>query len=99
MNPINGYERITPTRDIRHIPDTCLPVGQSLAKRSDVHAQAGVIYCNVWPDTGHQLLLADRLSGVLHQNNEDVERAAAQLKGGTGSLQEPLRGGQPEGAK
>jgi hypothetical protein len=48
------------------------------------------------PDPRHQIMLADNLARMLDQNEEDIERAAADMKRDTFPFDQPLRCVQAE---
>jgi hypothetical protein len=52
-------------------------VAQGSAKRRDVHPETAFVHDNAGPDPGHQRVLADDLTGMRDQFDQDVERAAA----------------------
>jgi hypothetical protein len=41
--------------------------------------QVALIDRDVWPDSRHQLLLADNFAGAFDKNDEDVERSGTQM--------------------
>src|SRR5262249_21214545 len=55
-----------------------LTVAQRLAETGDVHTEAALLDRDARPYARHQLPLRDDIAGLLHEQKEDVERAAAE---------------------
>jgi hypothetical protein len=92
-------EAVAAARSVGHVANTGLALAQGLAQTGDVHTQAALVDGDIRPYTRDQLFLADDLSGVLHQDDEDVERTAAQLERDSSPFDTPPRRRQPKRAK
>jgi hypothetical protein len=66
------------------------------AKASDMNSQSALVDRDVGPHAREQILLADDFACVLHQNDQNVECAAAQLKRDATPLEKSFRREQTE---
>ena len=89
-------EAIASTRHIRNVAMAGSAVAQDLAKGTNMDPQIGLLDEGAWPDTGHQLILADKLSSSLDQGDQDVERATTQPKRLVALEQHPPRRNKPK---
>jgi hypothetical protein len=71
-------------------------VAQDLAKGANVDPEIGFLDEGSWPDTGYQLILADKLSSSLDQRDQDVECATTQAKRLVALEQHPPRRNKPK---
>ena len=62
-------------------------------------AEVGLLHNHVRPDSRDQFLVGDDFSGPLDQSDQDIERAAAQLKRFARFLKQPFGHKQTKRAK
>ena len=89
-------EAIASTRYIRNVAVAGSAVAQDLAKGTNMDPEIGLLDKGAWPDTGHQLILADKLSSSLDQRDQDVERATTRAKRLVALEQHPPRRNKPK---
>ena len=58
--------------------------------------QVALIDRDIWPDSRHQLLLADDFAGAFDQNDKNVERASTQMNWAASLLEVSARWAQPK---
>ena len=56
--------------------------------------QVALIDRDIWPDSRHQLLLADDFAGAFDQNDKNVERASTQMNRAARLLEVSVRWAQ-----
>ena len=91
-----GRETIAAAGHVDDIAGAFAGIAQGLAQRRDVEAQAAFVDIHVGPDALDQLTLVDDLAGTLGEKNEDVERAAAEVKRDAILLEQPRPWKQPK---
>ena len=89
-------EAIASTRYIRNVAVAGSAVAQDLAKGTNMDPEIGLLDEGAWPDTGQQLILADKLSSSLDQRDQDIERTTTQTKRLVGFEQHPPRRNKPK---
>ena len=105
VNALDGFERVRGDKAVAalgHGNDEALAVltvAQRLAQRSHVHAQVDVLDYTFGPHPGNQGLLADHLTGVRQQDQQNVQRRAAKAHGLFGVHHPTLFGVDPVGAE
>ncbi|MEY9705613.1 hypothetical protein ABIF50_008175 [Bradyrhizobium diazoefficiens] len=82
-------EAIAAAGHIDHITGRLAGIAERLAQRCDMEAQAALVDIDVGPDALDQLSLVDDFTGAPGQEDEDIERAAADMKRRALLLQEP----------
>jgi hypothetical protein len=92
-------EAIASTGDIGDVTGASASVSEHFAKASDMDAEIGLLHSHIRPDSRDQLLASDDFSGSFDQSDQDIERAAAQLKRLVRLLKQPLRRKQTKWAK
>src|SRR5712664_2219380 len=90
------HETIALPRECGQIPGSGLTIAKCLAKGGDMDAEATLVDRDTRPDPRHQIVLADNLARLLDQNDQDIERAAANMKRDTFPFDQPLRRVQPK---
>ena len=73
------HEAVASPCDSSHIPGPRLPVLKCLTQGSDMEPQVALLDRDIWPDSRHQLLLADNFAGVFDKNDKNVERPSTQM--------------------
>ena len=71
---------IAATRDVHDISRTDGTATKDLAQCGDVEAEAAFVDIHVGPDVFDQVSLVHDLAGTLRQEDQNVERAAADMK-------------------
>ena len=94
-----GDEAIAAAGHVDDITGRLAGVAERLAQRCDVEAQAAFVDIDVGPDALDQLALVDDFAGALGQEDENIERAAADVKRRAVLLQEPRLRKQPKWPK
>jgi hypothetical protein len=82
-------EAIAAAGHIDDITGRLAGIAERLAQRCDMEAQAALVDIDVGPDALDQLSLVDDFTGAPGQEDEDIERAAADMKRRALLLQEP----------
>ena len=86
-----GDEAVASAGDVRDVAPARVAVAERPAKRGDVNSEARFLDEGVGPDARKQLLLADHLTGPLHESKQDVARAAAETHGCVAFEKQTLR--------
>ena len=92
-------EAIAPPGKGRDVSRAILSIAQRLAEAGHVKPQAAFFDDDVGPDPRHQILLADDFVRRGDQDDQNVERARAQLDGDALFCEEPFARHQMEGTK
>jgi len=76
--------------DIGHIPRAGLPVAKRLAKADQLRPKTALVDDDVRPGVRHQVALADDFARTFDQQDQDIERAAAQSKRNVSLIKKPF---------
>ena len=85
--------------DVRDVAVPEFAVAKRFSDPRYVNAEAALLDRDTLPDPRDQILLGDGLTCVLHQNDENIQGARAQVNWRTRFFQKPLGRYQPERAK
>ena len=88
------HEAVASPSDSGHIPGSRLPVLKRPAQGGDMEPQVALIDRDIWPDSRHQLLLADNFAGAFDKNDKDVERSSTQMNWAARLLKASVRWAQ-----
>ena len=84
-----GDEAIAAAWYVDDITGRFAGIAECLAQRRDVEAKTALVDIDVGPDALDQLSLVDDFAGALGQEDENIERTAADMKRRSVLLQEP----------
>ena len=84
-------EAVSAAWDVHDETVTGRAIAEHLAERSDMDPEVGLLDGDIGPDGGDHVVVTDDLTGAPDQNDEDVERAAAERDGLALHEQEPPR--------
>ncbi len=87
---------IAATGHIQDIAGRLAGIAERLAQRCDMEAQTALVDIHVGPDALDQLPLVDHFTGALGKQDQNIERAAADVKRRPLLLQEPGLWKQPK---
>ena len=75
-----GGKAITATRDVHDIARTDGATTKGLAQCGDVEAEAALVDIHIGPDVFDQVAFVHDLAGTFRQEDQNVERTAADMK-------------------
>jgi hypothetical protein len=90
------HEAVASSCDSGHIPGSRLPVLKRLTQAGDMEPQVALLDRDIWPNSRHQLLLADNFAGAFDKNDKNVERSSTQSNWAARLLKVSVRRAQAE---
>jgi hypothetical protein len=93
------HEAVASPCDSGHIPRPRLPVLKRFTQGGDMEPQVALLDRDIWPDSRHQLLLADNFAGAFDKNDKNVERPSTQVNWAARLLKVSVRRAQAKRAE